>query len=261
MRNTKSTLAVAIAVLFTMNNCSNNSSESGFKYGEESEIIAEETQAVCIWEGTALRQGPSRSSKYMSSVSLGEKILLLSQVVVDTNDPKKREFFKARLSDGSEGWVQAWLVVENARPGAITQKISIFKRPDLLTGTDKSFEVMDMVAVAVEKEGSEKEGWIEVVGNKKKKKGWIKNENITYEDIDIAVAILANKALVLKDQGEKITKIEEILKNGALNGSTFIGKLRNIVEELIVEINVEEVDEDDQEEYYDGPEEDYEEGE
>jgi SH3-like domain-containing protein len=172
-------------------------------------------------EGISLRASPSQQGKWLSSISLGEKVVYLGATAVDSAD-NNREYCKVRLSDGKEGWAFAWPIISNAKAAAVLQKSVIYKRPDLLTSTATELSPMTMVAVK-----SEKEDWIEMVTSKKEKSGWVKNNVVSYKDEDVAVAILVAKAMAEKDVAKQKEKLEAILNNPSFAGSVFIEELRN----------------------------------
>lgn len=168
-----------------------------------------------------MRASPSQQGKWLSSISLGEKVVYLGATAVDSAD-NNREYCKVRLSDGKEGWAFAWPIISNAKAAAVLQKSVIYKRPDLLTSTATELSPMTMVAVK-----SEKEDWIEMVTSKKEKSGWVKNNVVSYKDEDVAVAILVAKAMAEKDVAKQKEKLEAILNNPSFAGSVFIEELRN----------------------------------
>ncbi len=197
----------------------------GNKTEEQEAVVApvQETQAICMWDEASLRASPSQQGKWLSAISLGEKVAYLGETALDSSDDNK-EYSKVRLSDGKDGWINSYLIIPNAKAAALVQKTSIYKRPDVLTGTNVEFGPMNMVAVK-----SEKDDWIEVVGSQKKKSGWVKNNVVSYKDEDVAVAILAAKALAEKDPARQKQKLEAVLNNPAFAGSVFISELQNML--------------------------------
>ncbi|MFQ5603434.1 MAG: SH3 domain-containing protein [bacterium] len=184
------------------------------------EPVAQEQPAVCIWDGASVRAQPSRAARMLSSLSLGETLTFLGHSTVDSTD-KNREYYKIRLSDGKEGWTSSYLVVVDARAAAVVKKSYLYKRPDLLTVTDETFEPMNMVAVV-----SEQSDWLEVIGEKRKKKGWIKNRDLSFKDIDVAVAILAVKAMRVNDDAKQKEQLSAIVENPVFSESVFIEELQ-----------------------------------
>ena len=183
--------------------------------------IPRSAATICIWDKAVLRGVPSRKTgKFLSAIALGEKVTYLGESRTDSTD-KDLEFLKIRLSDGKEGWTLAYVLVRNAVPGAITQKTFVYRRPDLLTVTDKSLEPMDMVAIT-KIDGD----WLEVVGNQRKVSGWIKNTGVSMREEDVAVAILAIKAFREKDAEKKQLMLEAIMENPELSSSVFMAGLR-----------------------------------
>lgn len=184
--------------------------------------------AVCIWDNIPLREDPGKEGKWITSVSLGERCKYLNSDKEETNGGKKIKYLKVSLQDGKEGWVQSDFIVLDGTPGVITRDAVIYSRPDLLTKTDKSFSRMDIVGVMeiqddfVQISGKRKNGkWIET--------GWIKPANISYSDVDIAVAKYATKAMAITDAGKREAAIKEIVENNDLQESAFIADLKNLL--------------------------------
>ncbi|MEM9935755.1 MAG: hypothetical protein AAF824_19170, partial [Bacteroidota bacterium] len=121
-------------------------------------------QAICLWDGAGLRDGPGRGEKltYLSTIYFGEQVELLgaSELVESTN----RTYLKVRLSDGEEGWVHQYLFAENAYLAAILGEAEIYRRPDIMTFKDDNFERGEVVTVM-----EEKGEWIKLVGMERKK--------------------------------------------------------------------------------------------
>ncbi len=183
--------------------------------------IPQGATTICIWDRAVLRGVPSRENgKFLSAIALGEKVTWLGESRIDSTD-KNLEFLKVRLSDGKEGWVLAYVLVRNAVPGAIIQKTFVYRRPDLLTVTDKYLEPMDMVAIT-----KIEDDWLEIVGNQRKRSGWIKNTGVSMRTEDVAVAILATKAFREKDAEKKKLMLEAIVENPELSSSIFMAGLR-----------------------------------
>lgn len=192
------------------------------------EVDGEQTYAVCIWDRASLKETPEEKGKWLESLSLGEKCEYLDETKEDNSGTKPVQYYKVRLSGGKEGWVQATLMSLNSKPAALNQNADVYSRPDLLTKTNKAFSKMDIVAVKnaegdfVEVTGKRKDGkWVET--------GWIKAANVTYSDIDIAVAKFGGKALKIEDEAKKREAIKEILDNSDFSNSIFITDLYEIV--------------------------------
>jgi hypothetical protein len=184
-------------------------------------------QSVCIYDNIALRKEPRKVIKgnWLSSVSLGETVIWLGEIKVDSSD-NNREYVKIELSDSTIGWASSWGIIVDAEIGAIRNSTPIYNRPDFVTITDRSFELMDIVAIT-----DSKDDWIKVIGERRgqkgwiNKKGWIKKENVTKDKKDITVAILANKELKKEDNIPYLGKIKSIIKTSPYPESYFIQKL------------------------------------
>lgn len=208
-----------VIVIISMSCKENNKQKSETTDKEIAKI-----SSICIWDGAALREKPKKDGKYLSPINLGEKVQFLGKEKVDSAD-NNRKYIKIELSDGTIGWASASIIIVDAYAAALVNEAPIYRRPDLLTGTDKNFEKMEMVAVK-----QAKDDWIEVVGSYKKKKGWIKTDLITTNEEDVAVAILARKKLYDKNE-LLIEKIDDFLKALPYKKSIFIDYLKNSLQE------------------------------
>jgi hypothetical protein len=187
------------------------------------EKMKDQVSAVCIWDGASLRAEPSSSGKWLSSIALGETVIWLGESAVDSSD-KNREYKKIRLSDGKEGWASRWVIVPDARPAISLQTSAIYRRPDLLTITDKSFDPMEMFAVV-----KEDSVWLDVIGAERKNKGWIKRGAVSFDKVDITVALLFKKAKDLIDIETRKERLKAIVNNPEFSNSIF---LEDVQEEL-----------------------------
>lgn len=188
-----------------------------------------EIPSVCIWDDASVRAKPSVKAKRISALALGEKVLWLGEEKYDSVD-KKRMYLKIRLSDGTEGWATEKALVTDAKPSVAIKKAPICIRPDLLTVSEIELEPMEIVAVL-----KSENKWLEVVGDKKEKKGWIQSEVVSLKDEDVALALLARRVLAEKDNEIKKVKIESILNNSAFTNSVFINDLQIKLKEMFPE--------------------------
>lgn len=194
--------------------------------------------AVCVWDNVSLKDKPDESGKWLSAISVGETVQFLDETIKDEAAKKPVTYIKVRLKDNKEGWVQTDFIILNSKPAAIIDQAPIYSRPDLLNKTDKFFDQMDIIAVK-----GESNGFIEVAGKRTEGKwietAWIKDQAVTYADVDIAVAKFAKKALVLKDEPSKIKALNEITDNPDFKESIFISRLI-VDDEVVIEEQPEE---------------------
>jgi uncharacterized protein YgiM (DUF1202 family) len=200
---------------------------------EGGEASAQPLAAVCVWDNLSVRAEPNAKSKYITSISIGETLTLLGESAVDSTD-NNRAYAKVSLADGKEGWAQSLLVIEGGMAAVFTDDVSIYKRPDLLTKSDKSFSQMDIVAIK-----SLQDDWAEVVG---KRTGWVKKENLSPKPVDIAAAKFGRIALNEKDMEKRKQAISEIVNNPDFSGSTFIPRLEGELEGMNIDPMAEPAD-------------------
>ncbi|NOQ23968.1 MAG: hypothetical protein GQ564_01280 [Bacteroidales bacterium] len=217
------------------------SSENNTKQ-ESEEVTLENKQTVCIWNGVPVRETPSKDGKWVSSISLGETVTFLGKVAIDSLD-RNREYLYVELSDGKVAWANSYGLIVDGKIAVLKEDAPIYKRPDLLTITENTFDRMDVLAIE-----ETKDEWIKVVGEKKKLLGWIKYNTVTESKEDIAFSIMVSKELKEKDGSLILDKIEEFIEKTPYVNSIFISYLKEalaeskIIEEIATEEIIEESD-------------------
>ncbi|PIB34021.1 hypothetical protein BFP72_00540 [Reichenbachiella sp. 5M10] len=222
MKTKITSLLALVALLYS---CTPKETQSTETPEEVAESIAEATEevttgAVCVWDQVSVRQNPGPKEKYLTALSVGESLMYLG---VDSLSGK-RTYAKVQLNDETVGWTLKDFLVMEAKPAVVVRDASIYSRPDLLTKKDLSFAAMDIVA-SIETEGD----WMQVRGKRSDGKwmdeGWIKADNISFNDIDIATAKFAKGALSLEGKEEKMAALQEIIENTDLESSSFMSSL------------------------------------
>ena len=227
-------LFVLILIIFA--GCGSNEGKKSTDVTEKKDNnvkqVLQKAASVCIWDKGTIKATPSKNGKYVSSMSLGEKINWLGETAMDSTD-KNKTYYHVELSDGTTGWASQYVIAPDAKAGITTKQVPIYLRPDLLTLTNKSFDEMELVAIT--KSSGE---WLEVTGKEGKKKGWIKSRLVSEKDADIAVGLLTSKALEVKDSSKQYERILEIVDNPSLASSRFMHDLKERVnrEQMAVEL-------------------------
>ncbi|SEB73075.1 hypothetical protein SAMN04489761_1592 [Tenacibaculum sp. MAR_2009_124] len=218
---------MSVAVLFT--SCKENAKNETKKETTEtiSEAVKKEdaksNDAICLLEKLSVRETPEAKGKWLTSMSLGEKIGLTGD---ETTDPKsKKVYVKVRLVDGKEGWTPVRFLAVDGKVGALLEDATVYKRPDLLTKTDKKYSAMDIIAVTLTQDD-----WVKVKGKRSEgeyiEEGWIKTSNISENSVDIATAKYAALAVKKETMTDRIKALKEIIENSDLSSSTFIEALK-----------------------------------
>ncbi|PKH50661.1 hypothetical protein CXF68_08110 [Tenacibaculum sp. Bg11-29] len=208
---------------------SNESEKNITEKGEQAEKVkAPTTSAICLLDKLSIRETPSSKGKWITSMSLGEKVAFTGEEITDSKS--KKQYYKVKLTDGKEGWTRATFLAVNGKVGAMLESANVYKRPDLLTKTEKKYSVMDIIAVT-ENQGD----WMKVKGKRAEgeyvEEGWIKSSNITNDEIDIATAKFASSAIKKSTMTERIKALQEVIGNPDLSSSKFVsiieGKIKD----------------------------------
>ena len=127
----------------------------------------------------------------------------------------------------------------DATPQVIKSNTKLYKRPDILTAGTKEFDRMQFVAVI-----EMQEGWMKVkakkIGSGWFSEGWVKSSNLTSSELDVAVAILAERAMSNAEKNKKIDGLNEIIENSDFSSSQFIIDVEEMIENLSVEEELEQ---------------------
>jgi hypothetical protein len=197
---------------------------------EDPTLIVQPVQAVCLFDGLSIWAGPSTKKGYLNyEIKKGEAITWLGKSAKEEDDDRERDFLNIRLTDGTEGWAIAAFIAVEAEPATLIEQASIYSKNNLISKTDLHFEPMDIVAV-LEKQ----EEWIKVRGAYNRPEYWIKPGNLSFAEVDIAVAYQYLKAQEEKDDSSrKDSLVSDILEEEAFTDSIFIPKIQAEVQEII----------------------------
>jgi hypothetical protein len=197
---------------------------------KESTLIVQPVQAVCLFDGLSIWAGPTTKKGYLNyEIKKGEAITWLGKSAKEEDDDREREFLNIRLTDGTEGWALAAFIAVDAEPATLLEQASIYSKNNLISKTDLHYEPMDIVAV-LEKQDE----WIKVRGAYNRPEYWIKPGNLSYAEVDIAVAYQYLKAQEEKDDTAKKDRlISDILEEEAFTDSIFIPKVQAEVQEIM----------------------------
>lgn len=168
---------------------------------------------VCLWDQVPVREEPQKAGKWLSSLNLGETAEDLQENAVDEAD-NNRNYYKIKLSDGTIGWAPDYGLVKG-KAAAITTATILNRRPDLLTATNAELSILDFVVIT-----ETQDDWVEVIGEKKQKKGWISAENLTTNREEIAIAVLARKN-VFNQNALDYNKLETFLTSTPFTKTAF----------------------------------------
>ncbi len=198
---------------------------------EDYEEQYQESPIVCMWSKVSLRNAPTSKGKWLTWIYLGETATYTGITEKDTTVAKGKDYAKVELIDGTTGWVDVRFMAIDAQPYAVKDVSKLYKRPDILTGTKTEYVKMQFVVV-LETKGE----WMKVKGKRSQdgwfSDGWMKTNHLTNSDIDISVAILANRAMAISDKEKKIEALNEIIDNSDFSGSSFIKDISSVVFDL-----------------------------
>lgn len=233
-------LLVCFGLLFT-NGCQNSgaytaSEKDSLQFEDlwdDTSGISRENIAICVWPVVGLRResgrkvyttGPNQQENYLVPIYYGESVEILNELDTVGN----RVYMKIRLQDGKEGWVYEELFEKGGRLAVMTSTSELYRRPDMMTLRDEGLDVGEIVVVL-----ERKDNWLHLSGNKKTKKGWIREAGkFSMEQTDLKVALLLFKAEQADDVDQKREKLEAILADPSLSQSELIPLIESVLNEI-----------------------------
>ncbi len=208
----------------------NNETTSVETTSNEAESASKDSSgdAICLLDKLSVRETPKSKGKWVTSMSLGEKVYFTGER--HTDSVTKKEYLKVKLIDGKEGWAREPFLAVDGKVGVMTTDANVYKRPDLLTKTDTKYSPMDIVAVI-----ATQDDWAQVKGKRAEGKYieevWVKANNISNKSVDIAAGKFASIAMTKGSMTDRIKALEDIVSNPDLSSSSFISVIKNKIED------------------------------
>jgi len=181
-------------------------------------------QLVCLWPKVGLRDIAGRKgAKYLTTIYYGETVKYIGETEKASDN---KQYVKVELSDGTQGWVYDHLFAKG-KLAVLKKSLAIYKRPDIIDFVGNKFNRGDLVVVLDESKGD----WKKISGFQKKDDGWIqKSDDFIYDNLDIKLAILYNRAIKEESQSKKQKKLKLIVDNPAFQQSSLIDIVQSSLE-------------------------------
>ncbi|MBL7558904.1 SH3 domain-containing protein [Olleya sp. YSTF-M6] len=187
-----------------------------------SSFSEDDNSLICLWPKVGLRDIAGRKgAKYLETIYFGETVKFLGEKETASDN---KDYLKIELSDGQVGWVYEYLFSENGKLAVLKNPLAIYKRPDVMEFMGNKFTRGNIVVVLNEDKGE----WKKVVGLKKDTEGWVnKTSDFIYDDLDIKLAILYNRAINEETSAKQQQKLKLIVDNPAFQQSGLIDIVQN----------------------------------
>jgi hypothetical protein len=174
----------------------------------------------CNWTELGLRETPSEKGKYLTTIYLGEQLLVTGDTASEAGKNRLTKFHKVKLADGKMGWVQDDLIAIDAARGVFVNDANVRLRPDESSVTDKSFHTLDVVAVR-----PSTGIWVEVIGKPAGgtwlQKGYVHIADLSFKSVDVDLCALYRRAMEVKDPQLQVTRLEQLKKVGLESSSLY----------------------------------------
>lgn len=188
---------------------------------------------VCLWNELGVREGAGDKAKYLTSIYLGEHLTMAGDSATEGTGNSAHLYYKVMMSDGKAGWVRSDFIARDILPAAIMTQANLCKRPDAATVTDVVFNVMEYVAArpAIN-------GWVKIKGKRTGDKwfseGYLKEESLTYDQLEVEFATLAKRANESDKESVRNALMSQ-MQSGTFAGTFFYGLTFETAEEEYAE--------------------------
>jgi len=163
---------------------------------------------VTAWESIGIRIAPDKTSQQIGTVRFGTDIMKMTDEKEEVEEDKKqRTYLKVVLADGTEGWINDYLIIPNGEGAVIIKQTPVFKNPKTSNETLKNwtFEAGDPV-IKTDVAGD----YAYIYSERKEKKGWVPLKCLAVSPSEVKVAMLLKKALAETDEKAKMKSLQNI---------------------------------------------------
>jgi len=183
------------------------------------QLIAQ-TASICIEDGMSLRSEASKTSKLITTISLGEEVSWMGHTEKDSKTGQ--EYYDIKLSDGSTGWILTRAIATGAKAAVITKAAPTYLRPALLQATGQSIEPLAIIAVVDQQDNNK---WIKVIrgalDNPAREPIWLTEYSVSFDKNDLGLALLMLRAVaspndIAKRNAVALAQKDEIYKRSPL---------------------------------------------
>ncbi len=145
---------------------------------------------IVVTQRTAVLADHDAKSKQLALVQPGEAMTFLGDSA-DSPTGKNEQFYKVKLSDGTEGWARNYgLILGQA--GVLLSEVILYQRPTTLSPTRQKLRLGQLVGVL----GSQ-DDFIHVSASKWQT-GWVEKAAVSTDGNDILAAALCQSAMAKK---------------------------------------------------------------
>jgi len=160
---------------------------------------------IVVVQRTSITAEADAKSKSVATVLPGEALTFLGDSVASPSG-RDEQFYKVRLSDGTEGWARNYGLVLG-QPAAVVADAPLYQRPTNLSPTRQKLPLGQLVGIL-----GEQDGWAHISASRWQT-GWIEKSSLSTEGNDILAAALYGGAV-----GKKTGKDALVAGLAALQG-------------------------------------------
>lgn len=175
-------------------------------------MMLAQDMAVTAWDRIGIMSGPSKTSSQIAAIHFGTDEVRLTLETLQVQEDKKRTYVKVVLPNGTEGWVNQYLLIPNGSAAVVKTYSNVYQNPvdgvTMVRGVD--FDAGEPVILTLFSGP-----YAYLTAKEKKKAGWVLAENLIFGSDEVKFALSLQKAKAEKDVNKRIQKIQDIRNHQA----------------------------------------------
>ncbi len=166
--------------------------------------LSSKDSLVCAWPMVPLRADPGQGGQYIETIYFGEQVRRTGEQI-QRNEGRNYIFVKTQ--SGRSGWVHDYQFIPEGGLVTLLEDKPVFNGSSTASATSRMFRAGELFVLSDFAKGD----WVELVGPKKSKVGWVKGiDRISFEPVDIKFAKLYQDALLKRTHTLRFRALEEI---------------------------------------------------
>ena len=169
-----------------------------------SNTLSSKDSLVCAWPMVPLRANPGQGGQYLQTVYFGEQVRRMGDQIQRNEG---RNYVFVQTASGRSGWVHDYQFVPEGGLVTLLEDKAVYEGHATASATSRMFRAGELFILSDFVKGD----WVELVGPKKTKVGWVKGiDRISFDPVDIKFAKLYQDALVKRTHTLRFRALEEI---------------------------------------------------
>jgi hypothetical protein len=185
--------------------------------------------SICVWPQVPLFAEPGQSSELATYALFGEELRHLGEEALVRRE--RNNYVLVETRDGVRGWIDDQYIIRHAGLAVMLENARVFNKPSsYATSSGLRFYAGELVVLS-----DWEENWVYLTGEKGRIFGWVEGyDRLSVEAIDIEVAGMLRRALMIEDPNDQLIALRSILSRSEYSRSP----VYRIVEDVVAQLTI-----------------------